>query len=296
LKDKNKPIQPGVTVAREPLSQAQIARFLGSQRQKIKVLHNEFIDAISLDNMAIIGAENMITSLEEEEPHGEISTEFWNLRAKLSVVIDAMPSYADACKSLKYSLNEAAREQLSIRYIERRNTSSVMPNPWQVVAAAWMKIQEAGPIKGELLALDCGLGKTISTLIHITKQAEIIETQFQAGKAIDCRATLILCSNSIVDVWYKEWRTFFRNMLYFRQFYGSVTNDLNITRKEITLPSNTKIARKKILKAFPPINSKTTRLLVVCSYETWGKRTLFANTIGEERRELRERITRISGE
>jgi SNF2 family DNA or RNA helicase len=68
------------------------------------------------------------------------------------------------------------------------------------VAAAWMKIQEAEPIKGGLLALDYGLGKTISTLIHIIKQAEIIKAQFQADKAVDCRATLILYSNSIVDV------------------------------------------------------------------------------------------------
>jgi hypothetical protein len=200
LKGKDKPVQPGVTVAREPLSQAQIARFLGSQGQKVKVLHNEFINAIPLNNMAITEAENMITSLEEGEPHGEASTEFWNLRAKLSVVTGAMPSYADACKSLEYSLDEAAREQLPIRHMKRRDTSSVVPNPWQVVAAAWMKIQETGPIKGGLLALDCGLGKTISTLIHITKQAEIVETQFQAGKAVDCRATLILCPNSIVDV------------------------------------------------------------------------------------------------
>ena len=63
-----------------------------------------------------------------------------------------------------------------------------------------MKIQEAGPIKGGLLALDYSLGKTISTLIHITKQAEVIEARFQAGKAVDYRATLVLCPNNIVDV------------------------------------------------------------------------------------------------
>jgi hypothetical protein len=74
------------------------------------VLYNEFIDAIPLNNIAIIGAENMITSLEEGEPHGEVSTEFWNLRAKLSVVTGAISSYADACKSLKYSLNKTAGE------------------------------------------------------------------------------------------------------------------------------------------------------------------------------------------
>jgi SNF2 family DNA or RNA helicase len=95
-----------------------------------------------------------------------------------------------------------------------------------------MKEQEAGPIKGGLLALDCGMGKTISTLMHITKQAEQVEAQVQAGKAVDCRATLVLCPNSIVDVWYKEWRTFFQNVLYFRQFYGNATDDLDIARKD----------------------------------------------------------------
>jgi hypothetical protein len=52
----------------------------------------------------------MITSLEEGEHHGEASTEFWNLRAKLSVVTGAMPSYTDACVSLGYSPDEATAE------------------------------------------------------------------------------------------------------------------------------------------------------------------------------------------
>ena len=296
LEGKDKPLQPGVTTARESLLPAQIARFLGSQAQKVKVLHDEFVDAIPLDNVAISGAENMITSLEEGEPRGEPSTEFWDLRAKLSVVTGAMPSYTDACASLGYSPDEAAAEEHPIRHMDGRGTSSVVPNPWQVVAAAWMKEQEAGSIKGGLLALDCGLGKTISTLMHITKQAEQVEAQAQAGKAVDCRATLVVCPNSIVDVWYKEWRTFFQDVLYFRQFYGSATDDLDIARKEITLPSNAKTARKEILKAFPPTSPKTARLIVVCSYETWGKRTLLTSTVGEERRGLRERTTRTAGE
>jgi hypothetical protein len=132
--------------------------------------------------------------------------------------------------------------------------------------------------------------------MHITKQAEQIEAQVQTGKAVDCRATLVLCPNSIVDVWYKEWRTFFQDVLHFRQFYGSATDDLDIARKEITLPSNAKTARKEILKAFPPTSPKTARLIVVCSYETWGKRTLLTSTVGEERRGLRERTTRNAGE
>jgi hypothetical protein len=53
LEGKDKPLQPGITTAREALSPAQIARFLGSQAQKVKVLHNEFVGAIPLDNVAI---------------------------------------------------------------------------------------------------------------------------------------------------------------------------------------------------------------------------------------------------
>jgi hypothetical protein len=34
------------------------------------------MDAIPLNNIAIIGAENIIINLEEEEPYGEILTEF----------------------------------------------------------------------------------------------------------------------------------------------------------------------------------------------------------------------------
>jgi hypothetical protein len=140
------------------------------------------------------------------------------------------------------------------------------------------------------------MGKTISTLMHIAKQAEHVEAQVQAGEAVDCRATLVLCLNSIVDVWYKEWWTFFQDVLYFRQFYGSATDDLDIARKEIMLPSNAKTARKETLKSFPPTNPKTVRLVVVCSYETWAKRTLLTSTVGEERRGLREHATRTAGE
>ena len=141
LEGKDKPLQPGLTTAREALSPAQIARFLGSQAQKVKVLHDEFVDAIPLDNIAISGAENMITGLEEGDPQGEASTEFWDLRAKLSVVTGAMPSYTDACTSLGYSPDEAAAEELPIRHMDGRGASSVVPNSWQIVAAAWMKEQ-----------------------------------------------------------------------------------------------------------------------------------------------------------
>jgi hypothetical protein len=48
------------SLAPEPLSQAQIVRFLGARAQKVKVLHAEFVDAIRLDNVAIIGAGNML--------------------------------------------------------------------------------------------------------------------------------------------------------------------------------------------------------------------------------------------
>jgi hypothetical protein len=72
----------------------------------------------------------MITSLEEGEPRGEASAEFWDLRAKLSVATGAMPSYTDACASLGYSPDEAAAEELPIRRMDGRGTSSVVPNPW----------------------------------------------------------------------------------------------------------------------------------------------------------------------
>jgi SNF2 family DNA or RNA helicase len=64
-----------------------------------------------------------------------------------------------------------------------------------------MALQEGGPLNGGILALDCGLGKTITTLMHIAKQAESVETRAALGLQADCPPTLILCPNSIVDVW-----------------------------------------------------------------------------------------------
>lgn len=44
LEGNDKPLRPEVATAREALSPARIARFLGSQAQRVKVLHDEFAD------------------------------------------------------------------------------------------------------------------------------------------------------------------------------------------------------------------------------------------------------------
>jgi hypothetical protein len=296
LEDSGKRFRPGVDCVREPLQQHQIAQFLATQGKKVEVIHDQFYDAIAHADVTINNAENIIAQTETDDAPSEgASQQFWELRAKLSVVSAAMPTYQDACSHLGFTQDQARSEDTPISHASGPGFSPVRPNAWQLTAAAWMAQQEVGPIKGGILALDCGLGKTITSLIHVAKRAEYVDSQAQLGHLQDCRPTLILCPGSIVDVWYKEWRTFFQGVLYFKQFYGSELDDLSIARKELVLPRKAETARKELLTKFPPQQPRTARLVVVCSYETWASRTLRASTSDEERRIISTRTSRRNG-
>jgi SNF2-related domain len=296
LEGKKKPLRPGIDDVRQPLQQNQIAQFLAVQGRKVHVIHDEFYDAIVHSDVSINNAENLLAQGEvDDQPAQGASQQFWDLRAKLSVVSAAMPPYPEACFILTFTDDEAKSEKTRIRHESGPGFSPVQPNAWQVTAAAWMATQEKGPLKGGILALDCGLGKTITSLMHIAKQAEQVEALSRLGFQADCRPTLILCPNSIVDVWYKEWRSFFQGVLHFRQFYGTDLDDLSIARKELILPRKAESARKELLAKFPLLQPKTSRLIVVCSYETWAARTLRASTTEEERRILEARTSRPKG-
>ncbi|PYV87779.1 MAG: hypothetical protein DMG90_16790 [Acidobacteria bacterium] len=300
LDGESKPLRPGIDNVREPLSKPQIAQFLAVQGRKVTVIHDEFYDAIEHGDLSINDAENRLAQEDaDDQPSQKASQQFWDLRAKLSVVSAAMPTYDEACRLLSFTPEDARAETTRIRHEKGQGFSPVRPNAWQITAAAWMGLQETGPLKGGVLALDCGLGKTITSLIHIAKQAEQAEqaearVRLGSGTA-DCRPTLILCPNSIVDVWFKEWRSYFRGVLHFRQFYGSELDDLAVSRKELILPRKAEAARKELLQKFPPNTPSTARLVVVCSYETWASRTLRASTTDEERRVLAARTDRPNG-
>jgi SNF2 family DNA or RNA helicase len=96
--------------------------------------------------------------------------------------------------------------------------SDLLLNLWQVMGAAWILQQEDGPIGGGLVADDCGVGKTVSTLTAIKVAADRDKARAHAGEAITFRPTLILAPSIVVDVWFAECQPFFPDLTMYRYF------------------------------------------------------------------------------
>lgn len=98
-----------------------------------------------------------------------------------------------------------------------------------------MQLQEDGPFGGGVLANDCGSGKTLTTLNLI---AESTDRQTRDdGDDAKYAPTLIICPAPSIDVWYKDWSTFFSDDITFYQFYGNKTSIKDKTRHPHLAPS-----------------------------------------------------------
>jgi SNF2 family DNA or RNA helicase len=69
-----------------------------------------------------------------------------------------------------------------------------------------------------VVADDCGVGKTVSTLMAINVDADWAKAKAQAGEAVAFRPTLILAPSIVVDVWFAECQRFFPDLVMYRYF------------------------------------------------------------------------------
>jgi SNF2 family DNA or RNA helicase len=68
-------------------------------------------------------------------------------------------------------------------------------------------------LRGNVVADDCGLRKTILTLFHIYhRYQEQMARYADDGKGL-FRPTLIVCPAALIDVWYNEWQQLFNGKL-----------------------------------------------------------------------------------
>lgn len=86
-----------------------------------------------------------------------------------------------------------------------------------------MRQQERRVCKASLIALDCGLGKTLAALLFIhcsnEERRQYNLTHPQARQPY--RATLVVVPGPSIEVWQKEIERFFPYNIVVRQYYGS---------------------------------------------------------------------------
>lgn len=122
-----------------------------------------------------------------------------------------------------------------------------------------MRNAERGPLKATLMALACGLGKTLIALMVVKCSNE--EQRRDAAKNTDpdfqqeYAATLVLCPPQSVEVWQKDIEKFFPGVFKVWQFYGSEFSITDQKRRDTLVPPSID-ALNDILLALDPHDHK----------------------------------------
>lgn len=244
---------------------------------------------------------------EQERQH------YWETQSRLSTVSATTPSYADACQQLGYDpvhptpfpalwkVREDAVAQQQAQEedaadatadgdvaqdgnespppVEMAGTIVQVPNVlelngWQVTGAAWAISQEQSPLRGCLLADDCGTGKTIIMLTVILEGARRALREQASGSTGPWRPTLIITPPHVVDVWVDEVQRFFKSELDVWRYYETKDKVTNKGMKARTLPRTAGQLVGWLDENCPPDDPHSAAIVVVTAYDTWMARTL----------------------
>jgi SNF2-related domain len=271
--------QIGRRVSRPPLTAAQLESFLRAQARKLKgrVIHDEayirqqptaerYIQQAEVEQ-SLIGTREQEAESSERGSEPAAATAFWDLQGTIASVSVPTPSYEDSCTLLGLQASRPALDP------KDSSAGALVLKPWQVTGAAWMDQSEDSFIHGGVVADDCGLGKTILTLYHIYHGYQKKLAAKEAGLAVDFRPTLIVCPAGLIDVWYSEWNTLFRDKLIMRQFYGS-EKMYSAERRAFILPSGADDLARLLQGAYAPSNPDAGRLVILSSLTSWESRTM----------------------
>ncbi|RMZ78756.1 hypothetical protein DV736_g6688, partial [Chaetothyriales sp. CBS 134916] len=269
----------GKGIERPALSKTEIKDFLEIMGAQADVQHDSFLAPTStteppqyVDPPAyedhVTGSEVHAYGADAAPDHTD---SFWALHRDIASSSAPIPTWRDACLQLGFTEEQAARGNDAIRI----DDSSFKPEHAQVLAAAWMQQMEASPIGGGILALDTGLGKTLTTLFHIVQQAQRLEAQAAAGHPVKALPTLVICPAVIIPGWYNEIKTHFRKQLKVRFYYSSSNEDtLSAGQKLLCLPNNPQEANDELERSFPSNDPASARVVVLTSYETHTQRNV----------------------
>lgn len=147
-------------------------------------------------------------------------------------------------------------------------------NGWQVTGVAWALKQESLPIRGGIIADDCGTGKTIIMLTTILHSARRARVQASQGGTGPWKPTIVIAPPHVVDVWIEEVVRFFSSELTIWRFYETKDRVTNSTMKDRTLPSTTTRLLEWLDNNCPSDDPQTCSKIIVSAYDTFMIRTL----------------------
>jgi hypothetical protein len=248
---------------------------------------------------ADVCVDELIGDMTEEERE-----QYWKTQSSLSTVSATTPSFAEACQQLGYepahpspfpdlwarrqaqhqkagevaaqegdNAGEGAEGGIASVAIERIPEVLEL-NGWQVTGAAWALQQEHLPIRGGMIADDCGTGKTIIMLVVVLEQYRRAIRAHAGGATGPWKPTLIIAPPHVVDVWFQEVQRFFSSELEIWRFYETKDKVTNPAMKARTLPGTDQRLVAWLEENCKPDDPRTSAKIIVTAYETFTFRTL----------------------
>jgi len=241
--------------------------------------------------------------------------DYWKTQSSLSTVSATTPTYAEACDILGYDRlhptpfasewqksqvatetpdvptatnaddddgprNQEADDAAS-QVIKKQGAEVLLLNGWQVTGVAWAMSQENLPIRGGMIADDCGTGKTIIMLTVILEQYRKAQFDYTQGAKGPWKPTLVIAPPHVVDVWFQEVQRFFSSELEIWRFYETKDKVTNATMRARTLPSTAAALVNWLDDKCPPGSPRSCAKIIVTAYETFTLRTLMEKAGGK---------------
>ncbi|KAI9882134.1 MAG: hypothetical protein M1823_006119 [Watsoniomyces obsoletus] len=255
-------------------------------RKTTKVRYDAFEGTSALDNVVNLATDTVDEHAIATETLGVSSqqmlkthrTNFWAVKQKISTVSADEPTFQEACQALHL---DPTRPQIL------GQDSDLRLHEWQVSAILWMKNQERSDFKCGIIADDCGLGKTITSLSLIVRQ----DDEVNHDPIFGYRPTLVVAPRPIVMEWLNDHERFFGRHVQVRLLMGSPTDKKN-PWAGITLPTDPFAARERIAREFHSKYATSARVIILTTYGTYHKRCLMSHYTRDEQVEVIRENTR----
>jgi SNF2 family DNA or RNA helicase len=231
--------------------------------------------------------------------------QYWQTQSSLSTVSAATPTYDESCRMFGWDpahptpFPQLRRQEQQQQQREQRQDQPSPPrergaestakggaaaapslkpvlqlNPWQVTGAAWAFLQETLPIRGGMIADDCGTGKTIILLTVVLERARAARRDHSNGATGPWKPTLVVAPPHVVDVWIDEVNQFFSSELQVFRYYETKARVTHPIYKAQTLPSSDRALVDWLDENCQPDDPASAAKVIVTAYETLTMRTL----------------------
>jgi hypothetical protein len=282
---------------RPPLSKDEVYDFLLWAANQSEVKHDAFPGPLSADleeqlqamasgNDFGVGAAMQEEQREQDDINDQqLKQEFIDMRNNVAKPGENIPAWDDAVRELGFTKEQGAMGNKGLVDPD----VEFVPEISQVLGTAFMERMENSPLRGGILALDTGLGKTLTVLWFIYLKWKKIKAQAAKGEKINVRPTLIVVPSSTLTAWVNESTSKFGENIDIRYYYSEKTaNTLPPEHRHLCLPKSAEDLRLYLAENHPPDNPDTAKLVVVTTYETFIKRLCRMSPINTDSDNLQE--------